>query len=153
MCFIACSALFLQIFCRKSLGWLWLCSLAEDISTLCFKSLKMNVESGNKYKWKTPCSLRETRCFQAYLGICTNNLSIRPRLLHYYMVGHSQDRTLCNRTMSIFESSDLLRSTMGTTRPMPHRTLQNLFSILIQYFFFKGTLYEHCRAFSGPMLL
>ena len=44
MCFVACSAIFLQIFCRKSLGWLWLCSLAEGIS-LSFKNLKMNVET------------------------------------------------------------------------------------------------------------
>ena len=112
---------------------------------------KLENECGNKHKWKTRCSLRETRCFQACLGICTKYLSIRPRLLRYYMVGHSQDRTLWNKTMSIFESSDLLRSTMGTTTPKQHRTLENLFSI--QYFFFKGTLYEHCRAFSGPMLL
>ena len=59
-------------------------------------------------------------------------LSIRPGLLRCYMVGHSQDRTLKNKTMSIFESSDRLRSTMGTTTPKQHRTLHNLFSI--QYF-------------------
>ena len=107
---------------------------------------KLENECGNKYKWKTPCSLRETRCFQACLGICTNYLSIRLRLLRYYMVGHSQDRTLWNKTMSIFESSDLWRSTMGNGHN-DNKATQNPTEFVLYTVFFSSK--GHCMNIAG----